>query len=219
MDFAILCGMPEEAAIARRVFPAAQVIYGTGKFSLSKLVRVSCHRIISFGLCGGLSKQLAIGDVVTADRLVDRAGKVDRPDGLWNARAARTTELALCPVYYSSGLMDEADNVLQRAAILAKYRAWAIDDESRYAAAFAAERSIAFNIFRSVSDDWSETLPLAATGAIMNSDGSANIDYLLASLAKQPGQIPQLLQIAGDFRKSLDTLEAAARQAASIFPT
>ena len=41
MDFAILCGMPEEAAIARRVFPAAQVIYGTYVPSLT--LAVSLH--------------------------------------------------------------------------------------------------------------------------------------------------------------------------------
>ena len=44
----------------------------------------------------------------------------------------------------------------------------------------------------------------------MNADGSANISYLLGSLAKDPAQVPQLLKIAEDFLKSLKTLEDAA---------
>jgi hypothetical protein len=119
--------------------------------------------------------------------------------------------------YYSSGILDEADTVPERAAMFAKYGAQIIDDESRYVAAEAARRNIAFNIFRSLSDDYQETIPLAATGAIMNADGSANISYLLGSLAKDPSQIPLLFQVAKDFKTSLDALTNTATAVSGLF--
>jgi hypothetical protein len=106
--------------------------------------------------------------------------------------------------------MDEADNAAQRAAIFKKYGAKAIDDETRYAAALAQERGIRLGVIRSVSDDWTETLPLAATGPIMNQDGSANLGYLLRAIAGEPAlQTVDLLKVAWDYKTSLNTLEYA----------
>jgi adenosylhomocysteine nucleosidase len=221
MSAVILCGMPDERRVLQNALPGVVVLGGTDKLNLPHLVPVDCAMIVSAGLCGGLAPGLGIGAMVVATTVTDQAGREDQPDWTWNtsvtkAAAAAGIKIAQCP-YYSSGVLDEADSAPQRAAIYKKYGAMAIDDESRYVAALAARRRISFGIFRSVSDDWTETLPLAATGAIMNKDGSANIDYLLASLARQPGQVPQLLKIAKDYSTSLDALEAAAKACRAVF--
>jgi len=220
-DTVILCGMPEEKEVLTKALPGILILSGTDKLDLPKLVPPTCKRIVSAGLCGGLAPGLGIGAIVVASRLMDQAGKTDSPDPTWNTAivaAAAVAGIGVSPVdYYSSGILDQADSAVQRAAMFAKYGTRAIDDESRYVAALAARLNIKFGVFRSVSDDWTETLPLAATGAIMNKNGSANVDYLLWALAQKPGQVPQLLKIASDFNKSLDTLGAAATACRSLF--
>ena len=139
----------------------------------------------------------------------------------WNQAAisyATKVGLKLHPVpYYSSGLFDEADTKEQRAFLFKRYGVHAIDDESRYVVAEAVRRGIPFNVVRPLSDDWRETLPLSSTGPIMNKDGSANIDYLLRSIGQDQGQDSvSLFQVATDYGKSLDALEALAKALADL---
>jgi hypothetical protein len=223
MSTVILCGMPEEREVLTAALPLLKVMCGTDKLNLPALVPPDCHRIVSMGLCGGLMPGLAVGDVALATEVVDEASQPQATDAAWNARvttAAGNRHMAVRPCrWYSSGILDQADNREQRAILWKRYGAGAIDDETRYAAAFAAQRGIAFNVLRPLSDDYSETLPLSATGAIMNRDGSADVGYLLWSLGQQ--QTPSsasLFKVALDFKKSLDALEmiaAAAEEAIS----
>lgn len=236
----VVCGMPQEAAIAKAAFPASvPILSGTAKLNLSSLVPADCDRILSFGLCGGLAPPLGIGAVVAATTLTDGAGNVAAADARWTKAIVAAARDAVTPsmrdvgeqydlapatwnagfqacAWYSSGILDQADTAVQRAQLLVKTGAWAIDDESFYVAKLAAARGIPFAIVRSVSDDAGETLPLAARGAIMNADGSANINYLLRSLAADPSQTFDLFKIAVEFNTSLCTLQAAAAALAPI---
>lgn len=221
----IVCGMPQEKAVLTAALPGLLILSGTDKLHLPELVPTDCTRIVSMGLCGGLARLAPqpndIGVIVAANKLVDQASDADYPDLRWLAQvqiAAATHQISIisCP-YYSSGILDQADSAAQRAAIFAKYGTRAIDDESRYVAALAKQRGIPFNVLRSVSDDWSETLPLSATGAIMNKDGSADLGYLLWSLGQNQGAgSVDLFKIAMDFKKSLDALEAVAAAAHEV---
>lgn len=223
MNTVIVCGMPEEKEVLTRALPGTPILSGTDKLDLPKLVPSDCSRIVSMGLCGGLARLTTndtdIGTIVMADTLIDQAGKIDNPDMRWTVavqHAAKAHQLNVISVpYYSSGLVNgEANSKTQRAQLYRKYAAMAIDDESRYVAALAKERGIPFGILRAVSDDWNETLPLSATGAIMNQDGSANIGYLLWSLGQNQGRDSvSLFRVALDFKTSLDALEAVAAAA------
>jgi adenosylhomocysteine nucleosidase len=210
MTTVVLCGMPEEKAVLRRALPDLLILSGTDKLNLPRLVPVNCTLIMSMGLCGGLAPGLSVNAVVVASSVRDEGDETDTPDPNVITNMLRSmTPLHVGP-YFSSGLMDQSDTEKQRSALFKRYGAMAMDDETRYAVALARQRNISFGVMRAVSDDWRDTLPLAATGAVLNKDGSANIGYLLASLAKQPSQIPQLLTIARDFITSLEALEAAA---------
>jgi len=218
----VLCGMPDERRVlTNALHPGTPILSGTDKLNLPKLIQSTCTRIISMGLCGGLSPDLVVPDVAVASTVVDRAGDAAQADAAWNARAvAALVAGGVTPhvvPYYSSGLFDEADSTPQRAAMFAKYGAHAIDDETRYVVAEATKRGIPFNVVRPLSDDWRETLPLSATGAILNQDGSADIEFLLRTLGQDQGaDSVSLFRVALDYGKSLDALEAAAKALAEL---
>jgi hypothetical protein len=216
----VLCGMPQEVALCAAIFPSSvKVLSGSDKLNLATLVPPDTKRLLSFGLSGGLSPAIKVGGLAVAKSLVDgngnqipvspywsgsilAAGSASIADPAWNAG------FVACP-WYSSGLMDQGDTAQQRSDLLAKTGAWSIDDESFAGGTFAAQRGIPFAILRACSDDASETLPLAARGAIMNANGSANFGYLFKSLELDPGQLGMLMKIMVDFNTSLCTLKAA----------
>jgi len=229
MRLVIVCGMPAEATVLKAALPGVTVLSGTAKTDLAACVPADATHIASAGLCGGLSPDLRIADVDVAGLLLDGAGHSVLPDPDWakailNALSATTIRSAgeniVTPVWaerarlctwYSSGIMDQGDTARQRAALFSQTGAWAIDDESLAVAKFAAQRGLRFAIMRAVSDDFSETLPLAARGTIMNADGSANIAYLLREIASEPlFATLDLAKIAADFNASLASLQAAA---------
>ena len=177
---------------------------------------------------------MAIADVVLASYMIDGSNNILMPDHGWtnaiinaaahvagprqgdvgdqyDTQAPQWAQRIQACSWFSSGALDAADTVQQRATLYAATGAWAIDDESFSVASFAALRGIPFAILRSVSDDYSDTLPLAARGAVLNPDGSANIQYLIQQIKQEPiGQTLDLVAIAAYFNESLASLQAAA---------
>jgi len=218
MSAVVTCGMPDEARVLTAALrPGTLIFSGTDKLNLPKLIPASTTRLLCMGVCGGLLPPFEVGNTVLADTVVDYAGTLAFADPAWNAKAvaaaARHRIAATVVPYYSSGIMDEANTAGQRARLSARYssKPAAIDDETRYVVAQAKAMNVPFNVIRPLSDDYSETLPLSATGAIMNKDGSADIGYLLWSLGQNqgPGAV-NLFTVAMDYKKSLDALEAIA---------
>ena len=221
MSTVIVAGMPDEKRILTAALPGTLILSGTDKLDLPKLVPDTCTRLVCLGVCGGLAPDLVVPDIALATAVIDHAGAGMPTDPAWNKSAtfdALTNGITLHPVpYYSSGLFDEADTKEQRAFLFKRYGVHAIDDESRYVVTEAVRRGIPFNVVRPLSDDWRETLPLSSTGPIMNKDGSANIDYLLRSIGQDQGQDSvSLFQVATDYGKSLDALEALAKALADL---
>jgi hypothetical protein len=226
----ILCGMPSEYDVLGAAFPNNAVLTGTAKENLMGQVPPTCTRVISMGLAGGLFASLKIADVVLATTVVDNIGNRWYCDPKWNDAVMQMGSYVVpqspgptdpVPVmwnknltsvpWFSSGAMDLADTGGQRAAIYKATKALAIDDETYSVAVFCKENGIPFNVCRSISDDASETLPLAARGSIMNADGSVDIAYLIQELQKESIlRTLDLVTIAADYFASLDTLQAAA---------
>lgn len=221
MTTVVLCGMPSEKDILSKAFPGTLILSGTDKLNLPRLIPDTCTRIISMGLCGGLSPDLSVPDVALATAVIDHAGAGMPTDPDWNEAAIKAASKAgitlhLVP-YYSSGLFDEADTVDQRAAMFKRYGTHAIDDESRFVVAEAVRRKVPFNVVRPLSDDYRDTLPLMARGKIMNSDGSANLAYLFAALGQDQGEgAESVFTVAANYRRSLEVLEALAKALAGV---
>lgn len=70
MPTVVLCGMPSEKRILSRALPGVLVLSGTDKLQLPQLVPPDCTRIVSMGLCGGLSPELAVPDVAASVRII-----------------------------------------------------------------------------------------------------------------------------------------------------
>lgn len=216
----ILCGMPSEKAILTAAYPNNLVLSGTDKLNLASLVPKTCPRIVSMGLAGGLAPPLKVADIVLANSVTDGRGGVCTCDPKWNAAIMDIDIKQLPPSWadlrfrgcewLSNGMMDLADTATQRADLYKMTGACAIDDESYYAAVFCQQHGIMFNIARSISDDWTDTLPLAARGKIMNPDGSANVAYLFQSLATEPWaqDLDLLTQVLPNYEASLASLQA-----------
>ena len=222
MTAAIICGMPDEKRILTNALkPGTLILSGTDKLNLPKLVPANCTRLICAGVCGGLSPDLVVPDTAIASTVVDHAGDIAAADPKWNARAvAALTAAGIVPhvvPYYSSGLYDEADSETQRAAMFKKYGAHAIDDETRFVVAEAQRRQIPFNVVRPLSDDWRTTLPLLATGKIMNPDGSPNYGYFGWALGQDQGENSEsVFKVFADVQRSFDALEAVAKALADL---
>lgn len=234
MRLVVLCGMPAEQRVLEAALPGVLVLSGTAKSDLPTLVPADTTHIAGAGLFGGLLPRIRVPDVCLARYLVDGGGNRWTPDLQWSTSimnalhrlsVLRTGDIGgpldmqqpgwaaralLCP-WYSSGVMDQGDTAAQRATLLARTGAWAIDDESRDLAAFATARGLRFVIMRACSDDASETLPLAMRGPIMNADGSSNIQYFLSeAFNESPAQTALIPKIVADYNASLTSLQAAA---------
>lgn len=224
MSAVVVCGMPSEKRALTAALPGVLVLSGTAKLDLPALVPASCTWLISMGLCGGLSPDIAVPDCVCAASVVGKTAERAAADGEFNMRcgvAFATAGGKLKPVpYYSSGLLNEANEVPQRASMFAKYGAHAIDDESRFVVAEAKRRAVPFNVLRSVSDAFDDNLPLLAVGNIMNADGSPNIPYLLSALGQNQdvdgNPSESVFTVAFHYGQSLQALEALARALAPI---
>jgi adenosylhomocysteine nucleosidase len=232
----IECGMPSEKAVLTQALGPDILIIQGQRQNLAEYVPSDTTHIISMGLAGGLVSQIKVADIVVASSLVDANNRVYTPDMNWSERLfsalqnytapnqsgeqsgtqhdlnvpAWVSRVSMVP-WYSSGIMDQADTMQQRTTLHDQTAAWVIDDESFFVAQLARARKIPWAIVRSISDDASDTLPLAMRGQIMNANGSPNIAYFFQEIAQEP--LSQTLDIPAlvlDFNESLATLAQAA---------
>ena len=104
-------------------------------------------------------------------------------------------------------LVDPADKRALRGA----HRTAAVDTESHIAAAVAARRGVPFAAVRVVLDPAHRSLPPAALVSLRR-DGSADIGAVLASVRRQPAQLPNLLRIVADVSLAWSTLARGRRR-------
>ena len=102
----------------------------------------------------------------------------------------------------------------EKAALFAQTGAIAVDMESHIAARVAARHGLPFAILRTISDTADHALPPAALVG-MKPDGGMALGAVLASLARDPRQLPALIRTGRDagaafaaLRRALRTLEA-----------
>ncbi len=146
--------------------------------------------VISFGLGGGLSPHLKVGDVVIAERILSGSEAL-RCDNAWRvALAAKLPTAYQGPIAASPVVLDSA---AAKAALYNNSGALAVDMESLVAARFAASRGLKLAVLRVISDDAGHALPPAALVA-MQPDGSIALSRVLWSVAKNPLQIPALIR-------------------------
>jgi hopanoid-associated phosphorylase len=159
--------------------------------------------IISFGVAGGLAKDLAPGTKLVARSVIDANGARFDSDPVWSQRLAEALGGALLADI--AGIDVPVARVAERRALHLKTGALAADTESHVAARVAASYGLPFAAFRVVADPAQRELPHAALVAI-RPDGSLAFGAILRSLFKNPRQIRQLLRTANDARAAFVTL-------------
>ena len=194
MTILAVTGLKREAEIAGGSGVVAVAGGGDAKGLAQKLdaLHGDIKGVISFGLCGGLSPLLKVGEVVIADQVIVGPGHF-RCDESWRvALAAKLADAHQGPVAASETILENAGS---KAALFAATGALAVDMESAVAGRFATARKLPFAVLRVISDDARHVLPPAALIA-MKPDGGIALGRVLGSLIRHPLQVPGLIRVA-----------------------
>ncbi len=222
MSALVVTGVAREARIAAA--PGVETICSGGSPArLRKLL--ACHDpsqtpiVMSFGIAGGLNPALTPGHVVIADAVLSDGGrwKTDRDltEALVGALQSRSDlrVLRASIVGVERALLDP----LAKSSMRAQTGAAVVDMESHIAAQYAAEHGLRFAAIRVVCDPASRSLPPLVNDALAP-DGSVSLRGVFRSLAREPGQIGDLLRLARDSQTAFRALARAGAVWRQAFP-
>ncbi len=202
----VATGMRAEVRIAERS-KCVHAVAGGGdgaalRRALARALADGAVGVMSFGIAGGLAPDLRPGDVIVADAVIAGSQRFEihkhwrqHLEGLISG--ARAGAIA--------GSDAAVATVGAKAALLGETGALAVDMESHIAAQFAADHRLPFAALRVVADHATRALPPAALAG-MAAGGAINIRAVLASLLRQPRQLPQLICVARDTNTAMAAL-------------
>ena len=180
------CAMTVEERIARRLGRTAVVGLGASK-------GVPEGRLVSFGIAGALSGELAVGTVIDATRVVDESGAVLWEGGPLGASPARTGTIL--------GASRIVDDPAERARLHAATGADAVDMES----GALARSGRLVGCLRAISDTPTHRLCGVAQGA--TPDGGVDVVGFLRGFVREPAVT---VRAARGARRALRSLEKVA---------
>lgn len=179
-----VCGLHSEAKAIRRGCPGLEVLAAGGdgarlELELEALLEAGPALVLSTGLGGGLDPALAVGSVV-----------VDGDVTLAAVLAAALPGAVLAPI---TGQDTIAAGIAGKSDLRKSTGAAVVDMESHIAARVARRHGVPIAAIRVISDSAYEALPPAALVG-MRPDGGIALGRVLASLARQPTQLPALIR-------------------------
>jgi hopanoid-associated phosphorylase len=192
MTLIAVTGMHREA----RAFPAgcAVVVSGGSNRSLASKVEnaiaAGAHAVISVGIGGGLARDLPVGSIVIAREVVSTGARYHADEGWANALKTRLPDAVHGIIAGSDAVVSEPGD---KAALHRDTGAIAVDMETHIAAAVASSYELPFAAIRAISDSVKDRLPPAVHGAI-DEDGQLRLGAVIASIARNPAQIPALIR-------------------------
>ncbi len=198
-DLLFVVGLRSEARLLR----GRPVLVGCG--GLAAALRERPGGVISFGLCGALDRDLAVGQLVLASGVATGAGVVATDASLTQSVRDTVGEAALGLV---AGANTVVASVEQKAALRKTTHAIAVDMESHLVAREAEAAGVPFAVLRAVSDGATRSLPHAAVAGF-RSDGEPDVAAVLRVLVRRPFELAALLRTAGDAATALASLKVA----------
>ncbi|SDA15261.1 phosphorylase [Sphingomonas sp. NFR15] len=217
MTLLVACGLTREA----RIFARDDVVAVAGGGDAARLeggleaavARGGVRAILSGGIAGALDPSLKPGDVVIGILFSRESGSPEQPNEAFAALDSRfrgrTAEMF--PKARFGHIVGSDTIVATLASKRALYEATgalAVDMESHIAARVAARHALPFATLRTISDAANHVLPPAALVG-MKPDGGMALGAVLASLARQPSQLPALIRTGRDAARAFRALERA----------
>jgi hopanoid-associated phosphorylase len=195
----IACGLKREARIFERPGRDLSVVIGGGNpealdRSLDAGAETFPGLVLSCGIAGALAPSLQPGDVVI--------------DG--NVIVVERLEKAL-PQAHRGGIVGNdviAATAAEKRILHERTGAIAVDMESHVAARVAVRKGLPFAALRVISDRADDDLPPAALVG-MRPDGGMALGAVLASLARNPRQLPALIRTGRQADKAFRSLTQA----------
>jgi adenosylhomocysteine nucleosidase len=218
LSYTVLCttGLEAEARIARRAGLGAVVSAGDHRHTVKVVEEAgsAAECLVSFGIAGALKPGLRPGDIILSTEVIDE-------DRRWLSSDRLRPRIA--------GLVREIDAiegpVLGSQMVVAtkadKRRAWretgaiAVDLESVLVARASAALGIPFVVLRAIADPAVRELPPAALVPL--DEGKPDIGQVLASVVRQPQQLPTLFTLAREARQALQALIGPAHALNRVF--
>ena len=201
----VVCGLAAEARIARGD-ANVHVIAGGGDrgrlFAELEATITGAAGFLSFGLAGGLAPDLRPGDIRVAEAVIASDGVRYAADERWGVALAR--RLAV-PQALFAGVDAPLADAAGKTALREMTGAATVDMETHLVAACAKTAGLPFAAIRVVTDPAHRSLPHAATVG-MRADGKIDLAALLATLAKNPAQLPGLIRTGREARAAFASL-------------
>ena len=206
MTVLAVVGLAREARIAARAKLTPVISAGKAELLEQRLTaaiaKATPKGIVSFGIAGALAPLLKIGDVVIATHVVsgDEHYATDPArSALLRERLPRAQSVVL------AGHDQVVSHVDGKRRLFAITGAHAVDMESHIAARFAARHNIPFVALRTISDISTKGLPPAALEPLKD-NGKPRLSRVLASVAADPSQIPDLMVTGREAGKAFRAL-------------
>jgi adenosylhomocysteine nucleosidase len=176
-----------------------------------RLVQEGAAGLASFGLAGGLSPDLAPGDLLLPPTVILPDGGRIATGAAWRERLAVTLERAglrarSAPVAGSDRILATAE---AKRALHARSDALAVDMESHAVAAVAARTGLPLLIVRAVADRTDQPIPSAAQAAI-GPKGEVRHLAVLGGLVGRPWEVGAVLALGRSSSRGLATLRRVA---------
>jgi len=191
-------GLRAEARIAARPGGVRAVAGGNDTARLDDLARQWAAQggeaIISFGIAAGLAPQYSAGACLIGREVVF-GGASYSADPAWTASIKKLVGSA--DVVRIAGVDRPLAHPSEKQALCMASGAAAADMESHLVARIAAELVLPFAILRVIADPVERGLPPAALAG-MRADGRVNVGAVLASIARSPRQLPDLIRLAAE---------------------
>ena len=158
--------------------------------------------MLSIGVAGGLAPDLRPGSVCVADAVILPSGERVAADARWTAAIASVLGV---PPRTLAGSDAPVATVAAKSELRQRTGAHLVDMESHIVARVASRHAVPFAVLRVVTDAADRALPHAAAVG-MRPDGRVDLAAILRSLARNPGQLPDLIRAGLDARAAFAAL-------------
>jgi nucleoside phosphorylase len=213
-----ITGIKKEAIILQKMplYTNSNIIWMENKkenaYTLAKaLVKNGCNILISFGYAGALDPQLSAGDLVIPKSVIDAKNNIFRTDRELHEKISghfsNKIKLSSGRLFGSETIIWDAE---EKKRVLKRYNTETVDMESLGVAQAAIENKCSFLIVRAISDTAKQNLP-KHTLKSFNLNNSIKISSILIDLAKNPNEIPSLLELVQNIQKAHKCLQNVAK--------